>query len=122
MSSPDSNNTTIYPVKENQDSERKPLVSKSQYEEMYRQSVENSEEFWTSEAAGARTRSPKLAPVAFDPITSIPGAVAPSAVGELSTTVPSTMNPALSQVVTPDLIVRTSSEANASSVVVELIA
>jgi len=50
MNSPDSDNTPIYPVKESRDSGRKPLVAKDQYDEMYRQSVENNEEFWTLQA------------------------------------------------------------------------
>jgi len=46
MNSPDSNKTPIYPVKKIQNSERKPLVNKAQYEELYKLSVENNEEFW----------------------------------------------------------------------------
>ncbi|MGD2160295.1 MAG: acetyl-coenzyme A synthetase N-terminal domain-containing protein, partial [Gammaproteobacteria bacterium] len=47
MSSADSNDTTLYPVK---NTDHKPLVNQDQYQSMYRQSVDNDEAFWAGQA------------------------------------------------------------------------
>ena len=41
----------IFPAKKYHNSERKPMLSKAQYETMYRQSVNHSEDFWSVQAA-----------------------------------------------------------------------
>ena len=58
MSSASPANTKIYPVKDNEGSERKPLVNKAQYEKLYRQSVENNEEFWAQQAGSLQWDKP----------------------------------------------------------------
>jgi len=58
MSSASPANTLIYPVKDHQISDRKPLVSKSQYEELYKLSVENNEKFWAEQAGSLQWAKP----------------------------------------------------------------
>jgi acetyl-CoA synthetase len=58
MSSPETSKTSIYPVKSYPHKERKPLVGKGQYEELYQQSVENNEEFWRVQAASLQWTKP----------------------------------------------------------------
>ena len=58
MSSASPANTKIYPVKDNEGSERKPLVNKAQYEKLYRQSVDNNEEFWAQQAGSLQWDKP----------------------------------------------------------------
>jgi acetyl-CoA synthetase len=47
MSSADTNDTSLYPIK---NTGRKPLINQDQYQSMYRQSVDNDEEFWAGQA------------------------------------------------------------------------
>jgi len=58
MSSASPAKTSIYPVKDNNSSDRKPLVSKAQYKELYKQSVENNEEFWAGQAGSLQWAKP----------------------------------------------------------------
>jgi len=58
MSSPESSKTSIYPVKHNPGKDRKPLIGKGQYDELYQLSVENNEEFWLLQAASLAWAKP----------------------------------------------------------------
>jgi len=58
MSSANPTITSIYPVKNQQKSDRKPLVNKAQYEEMYKLSVENNEEFWQVQSGSLEWAKP----------------------------------------------------------------
>jgi acetyl-CoA synthetase len=58
MSSPESDKTSIYPVKHHSSKYRKPLVGKGQYDELYQLSVENNEEFWLVQAASLAWAKP----------------------------------------------------------------
>ena len=58
MSSASPAKTSIYPVKEHNSRDRKPLVSKAQYKELYRHSVENNEEFWAKQAGSLHWTKP----------------------------------------------------------------
>jgi len=58
MSNPGSTSPSIYPVKDKQNSERKPLVNKAKYEELYQLSVENNEEFWLVQSGSLEWAKP----------------------------------------------------------------
>ena len=51
-------NTSLYPVKHHSSNDRKPLVGKGQYDELYQLSVENNEEFWLVQAASLAWAKP----------------------------------------------------------------
>ena len=58
MSSAGPAKPSIYPVKDDRSNDRKPLVTKAQYQELYRLSVENNEEFWAEQAASLHWAKP----------------------------------------------------------------
>mgnify|MGYP001548164930 CR=1 FL=1 len=58
MSSPESDKTSIYPVTHLSSNDRKPLVGKGQYDELYQLSVEDNEEFWLVQAASLAWAKP----------------------------------------------------------------
>ena len=58
MSSPEPGKTSIYPVEYSPSNDRKPLVDKGQYDELYQLSVENNEEFWLVQAASLAWAKP----------------------------------------------------------------
>ena len=58
MNSPDSVKTSIYPVIEYRGGARKPLVNKAQYEQLYKLSVNDNEEFWRMQSASLEWTKP----------------------------------------------------------------
>jgi acetyl-CoA synthetase len=58
MSSPESDKISIYPVIHLSSNDRKPLVGKGQYDELYQLSVEDNEEFWLVQAASLAWAKP----------------------------------------------------------------
>ena len=58
MSSPEPGKISIYPVEYSLSNDRKPLVDKGQYDELYQLSVENNEEFWLVQAASLAWAKP----------------------------------------------------------------
>ncbi|UCB54238.1 MAG: acetate--CoA ligase [Thiotrichales bacterium] len=67
MSTSDTTSTDIYPVKPYQKQDRKYLVDKGQYEELYKRSVDSNEDFWADQAAALDWSKPftKVKDVSF---------------------------------------------------------
>ena len=56
MSNADSTNESVYPVK--LDADREYLIDKEKYQKLYKQSVDNNEEFWAEQAQSLEWSKP----------------------------------------------------------------